>query len=86
MGQATVATGGVVPIFTIPASLCNVTFWNSGAGTAYIGSSTTVTSANGLTCHSIPTSFSTYVGSKGGTFYGTCATTAVINYILSTDF
>jgi hypothetical protein len=92
MGSATVPTTGTVPLFTIPASLCNVTFYNLGTGsTVFVGTSTAVSSLNGLQCHSIPTSFFTYVGNKGATFYGTqfggaqtAATT--INYIITTDF
>ncbi|HEV2354825.1 MAG TPA: hypothetical protein VGR89_11305, partial [Puia sp.] len=58
IGQISVASA-TVPVFTIPAGLCNVTFWNPAAGTVYIGTSTAVTTSNGLQCHSIPTSFFT---------------------------
>jgi hypothetical protein len=81
-----------VPLFTVPPSLCNVTFYNLNASsTVYVGSSTAVTAANGLQCHSIPTSFFTYVGSKGVSLYGTQiggpATAATsISYVISTDF
>ena len=87
MGQVTVGTSSTVPLFTVPSGLCNATFWNVSAGTAYVGTSTTVTSVNGLQCHSIPTSFFSYVSSKGATLYGanTSATTpAVVNFILVT--
>lgn len=90
MGQITVAsTAGVVPLFTLPPSLCNVTFWNSATGTTgtiYVGSSTTVTATNGLQCHSIPTNFISYVSTGGATFYGTVPSgTAQVNYIIVTD-
>ena len=88
MGQATTPTTGTVPLFTVPSGLCNVTFWNVSAGNVYIGTSTATTVNNGLQCHSIPTNFFTYVGSRGATFYGanTSATAGQVNYIISTDF
>jgi hypothetical protein len=74
-------------LFTVPSGLCNVTFWNVSTPTIFVGSSTTVTAVNGLQCHSIPTNFFTYVGSKGATFYGanTSATGGQVNYIISTN-
>jgi hypothetical protein len=88
MGQATVPTGTCATLFSTPAGLCNVTFWNVSAGTVYTGTSTSLTTSNGLQCHSIPTNFFTYVGSKNATFYGTCPTAggATVNYIITTDF
>lgn len=87
LGAATIASGGgVAPLFVVPPSLCNVTFWNNTTGTLYIGTSTAVTVNNALQCHSIPTSFFSYASSGPATFYGTVASgTAVINYIISTD-
>ena len=90
MGQVTVASGSTVPLFTVPPSLCNVTFWNSSTSATNIvsvGTSTAVTSANGLQCHSIPTSFNSYVSSRGATFYGanTSGTNGLINYVIVTD-
>lgn len=87
MGQATAPSTSTVPLFTVPSGLCNVTFWNVSVPNIYVGTSTAVTAVNGLTCHSIPTSFSNYVSSKGATFYGanTSATGGVVNYIIVTD-
>lgn len=87
MGQATVPTGGTAgtALFSTPAGLCNVTFYNLG-NTAYIGTSPFVNANNGLQCHSIPTNFFTYVGSRSATFYGSAATATVINYVITTDF
>jgi len=88
MGQVTV-TGGNPPalLFRMPAGLCNVTFWNNTpSATVYVGSSTMVTSANGLVCHSIPTNFFQYVSSGGVSFYGTVSTgPGTISYIIVTD-
>ena len=87
MGQATVGTSGVFPLFSTPAGLCNVTFWNVSAGTVFTGTSTAVTTTNGMQCHSIPTSFFTYVGSRAAQFYGVSnGSNATVNYIISTDF
>lgn len=87
MGQVAVAGGSVVPLFRVPAGLCNVSFWNNTpTATVYIGSSTLVTSSNGLICHSIPTSFFSYVSSDGAGFFGTVATgPATVSYIIVTD-
>ncbi len=87
MGQVPVANASTVPMFTVPSGLCNVTFWSLSSATVFVGTSTAVTSTNGLQCHSIPTSFFNYVSSKGATFYGanTALTSAVVNYIIVTD-
>lgn len=86
MGQVSVAAN-TLPLFTVPAGLCNVTFWNVSAVNVYVGTSTSVTTTNGLQCHSIPTSFNNYVSSRGATFYGAnpTASTAVVNFIIVTD-
>lgn len=95
MGSATVpaSTTGTL-LFMIPPSLCNVTFYNLGtlsSQACWLGTSTATTSANGLQCHSIPTSFFTYVGGKGTGIYGAAGGTAStyatsVQYIISTDF
>lgn len=88
MGQVVMSTAATVqPMFRMPAGLCNVTFWNNtAAATIYVGSTTAVTSANGLVCHSIPTNFFQYVSSGGVQFYGTVSSgPATISYIIVTD-
>lgn len=89
MGQVNVVASNTTPLFTVPAGLCNVTFWNVSPLNVYVGTSTSVTSGNGLQVHSIPTNFFTYVGSKGATFYGagTAASgTATVNFIICNNF
>jgi hypothetical protein len=90
MGQATVPASNTVAVFSVPASYCNVTFYNTNtaATNVYVGTSTLVSSSNGLICHSIPTSFSAFMGTKGATFYATTggATPSSINYLIVTDF
>ena len=87
MGQATAPTSATVALFTLPAGLCNCTFWNVTGGTVYIGTSIAVTATNGLQCHSIPTNFFTYVSTRGATLYGAnvSGTGAAVNYMIVTD-
>jgi hypothetical protein len=86
IGQWSVAASATVPIFTIPPGPVSVTFWNAGTQACYIGASTAVSTANGLTCHSIPTSFNSWPFSKGQQLFATTgnATAATIQYIVST--
>ena len=92
MGSATVPAGTTgTLLFNIPPSYCSVTFYNLATASVWVGTSTAVTSANGLLCHSIPTSFQAFVGSKGGPLYGTTGSTvntsvATVQYIIVTDF
>lgn len=88
MGQATVPTTSTVPIFVVPAGLCNVTFWSLSSATVWVGTTKAgVNPNNGLVCHSIPTSFSNYVSSGGATFWGanTAASGASVSFIIVTD-
>lgn len=84
MGQVAVPNGSTARLFTIPSGLCNATFWNVSGGTVYVGTSSAVTTTNGLQCHSIPTNFFTYVPSKGVDLWGanTSGTAATVNYII----
>ncbi len=87
MGTISVPLGSVTPLFRIPSGLCNVSFWNNNtAATVYVGASTSVTFSNGLTCHSLPTGFFSYVSSGGAQFYATAATSpGTISYLIVTD-
>jgi len=86
IGQWSVAASSTVAIFTIPPGLVSTTFWNAGTQAVYIGATTAVTSTNGLTCHSIPTTFNTFPFSKGQPLFATTgnATAGTIQYIIST--
>lgn len=86
IGQWAVPASGTFPIFTVPPGPVSVTFWNIGTQAVFIGSSTSVSTASGLQCHSIPTQFNTYVGSKGQQLYATTgnATAASVQYIVAT--
>lgn len=86
MGQATVPTTSTVPLFVVPAGLCNVTFYSLSAPTVYVGTTSRVSATSGLQCHSIPTSFVNYVSSSGATFFGAnpSGSPASVNYIIVT--
>ena len=88
MGSATVPASNTVPVFTVPPSFCQVTFYNLGAQAVYLGTSSAGTTANGFTCHSIPTTFQTFTGSKGAQFWGTTGngTAASVQFLIVTDF
>ena len=91
MGAATVPAGTTgTALFPVPPSYCNVTFYNLSPATVWVGTSTAVTSANGMQCHSVPTNFQTFQASRGAMFYGTTGSTAAssaatIQYLISTD-
>lgn len=91
MGAATVPSGTTATaLFTIPPSYCSLTFFNVSAATVWVGPSSTVTSANGMQCHSIPTTTQSFIGSRGATLYGTTGSTvstsvATVQYIIVTD-
>jgi hypothetical protein len=86
MGQATV---GTVPtlVFNIPAGLCNFTFFQTGSTAAtYIGSSTAVSTGNGMVCPVSPgVPFQSYVSSKGSSLYAVSSATVTVSYFMSTD-
>lgn len=89
MGNATVPASSTVRIFTVPASYCAVTFYNTNtAATVYVGTSSAGTNTNGLVCHSIPVSFQNFIGSKGGDFWATTggAVPSSVNYIITSNF
>lgn len=87
MGQATVPGSNTVRVFTLPAGLCNVSIYNLGTQSVFLGTSANVTTSNGLQCHSVPTSFNSYVSSSGTDVFGTTgnATAGTINYVIVTD-
>ena len=85
MGQWSVA--GTVPIFTIPPGPCAVTMY-CPTGVVYAGTSTALTTANGMSVPTSPVTFRCWPGSTGAQLYGTvgtAATTVAIHYVISTD-
>jgi len=91
LGQATILPGtGATALFPAPPGPCSVTFYNLGSTSAWVGTSTAVTSANGMLVSSAPTNFISYSGSKAAMFYGTTGSTvstsvATVQYLISTD-
>lgn len=84
MGQAAVT--GTVPIFTIPPGPCAVTMYVA-TGAAYVGTSTALTTTDGMSVPTTPVTFEGFPGSRGAQLYGTvgtAATTVAINYVVST--
>lgn len=85
MGQW--AVSGTVPIFTVPPGPCAVTMYVA-TGSVYTGTSTNLSTVNGMSVPTSPVTFRCWPGSQGAQLYGTtgtAATTVAINYIVSTD-
>jgi hypothetical protein len=81
------AVTGTAPIFTIPPGPCAVTMYVA-TGAVYTGTSTALTTANGMSVPTTPVTFTAFPGSTGAQLYGTvgtAATTVTINYVISTD-
>jgi hypothetical protein len=88
LGQATVPASNTVPLFQVPPGWCNVTIYNvnTAATSVYLGSNSKVSPADGIICHSVPTSFFGYMGSSGIMVWGTTGGTIAssVNYLIST--
>lgn len=87
VGQAAVPASSTVPVFTLPAGLCNFTVYQpTNPQAVYIGASTAVSSSNGLPVPVSPLAQETYVAGKGLTYYGTTGngTASSFQYIIST--
>ena len=91
-GQAGILPGTAgTALFTTPPGLSNVTFYNLGSTSAWVGTSTAVTSANGMLCPLVPVNYQAFRGSGPATFYGTTGSTvstsvATIQYFVVTGF
>ena len=87
MGQVAVPANSTVPAFTLPAGLCNFTIYQPTTPQAvYVGSSTAVTSTNGLPVPVTPLAQETYVAGRGLTYYATTGnnTASSFQYIICT--
>ena len=83
MGQASVT--GTVPIFTIPPGPVAVTMYVA-TWVAYTGTSTNLTTSNGMSVPTYPVTFTAFSGSQGAQIYatvGTAATTVALHYVVS---
>lgn len=84
MGQVPVT--GTVPVFTVPPGPCAVTMY-APTGAVYTGTSTVLTTSNGMSVPTYPVTFQCFPGSHGAQVYatvGTAATTVAIHYVVST--
>ena len=84
MGQQPVT--GTVPVFTVPPGPCAVTMYVA-TGAVYTGTSTALTTSNGMSVSTTPVTFECFPGSQGAQVYatvGTAATTVALNYVVST--
>ena len=85
MGQYSVT--GTVPTFTVPPGPCAVTMWVS-TGAVYTGTSTALTTANGMSVPTYPVTFQGFGGSQGAQIYattGNTTSTVAIHYVVSSD-
>ncbi len=69
MTQYSLSTS-TVPVFTLPPGTYSLTMYNVGAGTAYLGTSTAITTTNSLVVHTVPTNVQGFPTSKGSQVYG----------------
>ena len=75
---------GTVAVLSVPAGPCSLTLSTSG-GTAYIGTSGSVSTANGFGLAAYPIEINAYEGSRACTVFATVAGgTVVTNWLLST--
>ena len=89
IGSATVPSSNTVPVFTLPAGLCNFTIYQpTQAQAVYVGTSANVTAANGLPVPVTPLQQETYVAGKGVTYFATTGnnTAASFQYMICTAF
>lgn len=86
LGNATVPANSTVPVFTMPILSNFTVFQPAGLQSVYIGSSTRVTSVNGMPVPTSPLVVENYNSSSGVTYYATTGngTASSFQYIIST--
>ena len=87
LGSATVPSSSTVAVFTLPAGLCNFTIYQpTNPQAVYVGSSTAVSSVNGMPVPVTPLGQETYVAGRGVTYYATTGnnTASSFCYMIST--
>ncbi len=88
MGSAQVPGSATVPVFLLPTGLSNFTVYQpSGQTTVYVGSSTALTTTNGLPIPVSPANIESYNSTGGGKqFYATTGSTlpSSFQFIIST--
>ncbi len=86
-GLATVPSGSTVPVFTLPAGLCNfLVFQPSNPQSIYLGTSVNVSASSGMAVPTTPLTEETYVRGAGVTYYATTgnSTASSFCYLIST--
>jgi hypothetical protein len=88
MGQMTVPAASTIPTIQIPPGSVSVNLYNTSGVPVFLGTSTAVTSTNGLVMSVTPASFQGYMTGKGAVIYAanTSATSvATFNYVIDSD-
>ena len=83
MGQCAVTR--TVSVFTVPPGPVAVTMYAAAAG-VYVGTSTALTTSNGMSVSTSPVRFTCFPTSAGSQLYatvGTVATTVALHYLVS---
>lgn len=87
VGNAVVPGNATVPVFLLPTGLSNFTVFQPGGAQVYVGSSSRVSSTNGLAIPVSPTNVESYNSTAGGQqFYATTgsSTASSFQFIVST--
>lgn len=87
MGQATVPGNSTVQVFILPPGTVNTTVWQPAPATTqvYLGTSSRLTTVNGMLLTSTPVNTESYVSSQGTPVFATTgnATAATFQYVIS---
>jgi hypothetical protein len=87
MGQVAVPGNATVAAFTVPPGLANFLVYQPATPQAvYIGTSSAVSTLNGMPVPVTPAVQENYHGSRGATYYATTgnATASTFHYLIST--
>ncbi len=83
MGQVPVT--GTVPVFTVPPGPVAVTMYAAASG-VYVGTSTALTTSNGMSVSTSPVRFTSFPTSQGAQLYattGNTSSTVALYYLVS---
>ena len=87
VGNAVIPGNATVPVFLLPTGLSNFTVFQSGGAQVYVGSSSRLSSTNGLAIPVSPANIESYNSTGGGQqFYATTgsASPSSFQFIIST--
>lgn len=85
--QAAIAGTLAVSLFTVPPGQFELTFLTTASTNLFLGTSNSVSAANGFAVLTSPVSIHGFTGSKGATIWGlnTAASTLNVSYVLTTN-